>query len=93
MKNIVYILLVFAVILFVIKRGREKSRIEMIDYLNANVSNVSGKWTQMSNDELASVYKVMALVKQSIRPTEQAYINAMDVLKKYGIANNSLVNV
>lgn len=93
MKNIVYILIALAIILFVIKRGRQTSRIDMIDFLNANVSNVDGKWTQMSNDELASVYKVMALIKQSIKPTEQAYITAMDTLKKYNIANNSLVNI
>lgn len=93
MNKIAYILIGIAVILFFIKRGRAKTRIEMIDYLNINVSNADGKWTQMSNDELASVYKVMALIKQSIKPTEQAYIDAMDVLKKYDVTNTSLVNV
>lgn len=93
MNKVIMTILIIAAILFIVKKSRTKSRIDMIDFLNAKVSNADGKWTQMSTDELGKVYKVMSLVTQSIRPTEQAYIEAMDVLKKYGVTTNSLVTV
>lgn len=92
-KNILILLVIIAIGIYLWKKSRDKSRVEMIDFLNVNVSNVDGKWTNMSNDELASVYKTFALIKTGIRPKIEDYTQAMDTLKKYGIENGSLVKV
>jgi|GEM_PF-5286607 len=76
------LLIVLAVILL---RKKEVSRIEMIDYLNSEVGNSNGKWVGMQDDELRQVYKAFKLIKQSVRPSQEDYIKATDILKKYNI--------
>lgn len=92
-KNIFILLIIIAIGVYLWKKSRDRSRIDMIDFLNANVSNAGGKWVAMDNDELGSVYKVFALVKQGVRPNETDYNNAMNTIKKYDITYDSIVNV
>lgn len=86
MNRYIITIVLLIVLAVVILRKKEVSRVEMIDYLNAEVGNSNGKWVAMQDDELRQVYKVFKLIKQSVKPTESEYLKATDILKKYNIS-------
>lgn len=87
MNRTLIITLVAVVVLFFLLRKKEMTRIEKIDWLNANVANNDGVWTKLTDDELKTVYKPFALVKQNVKPDEGEYLQALEVLRKYGAEN------
>lgn len=83
-KNFIILILIAFVAWYVIKR-KSISRTEMIDFLNTNVAYPDGAWTKLTDEELRTVYKPFALIKQNIKPGEEMYLQAQTILNKYGI--------
>lgn len=83
-KNFIILILIALVAWYVIKR-KSISRTDMIDFLNANVAYPDGAWTKLTDEELRTVYKPFALIKQNIKPGEEMYLQAQTILNKYGI--------
>ncbi len=89
-KNILILIVVASLVLFLWDRGVLMSRIQKIDWLNANVSNGSGNWVKMTDDELTQVYKPFALIKKGAKPDASEWLKVLDILKKYQI-NDALM--
>lgn len=84
MKNLVLIIVVTIVVLYLI-RNKTTSRESMIDLLNTQVGYEGGVWARMTDEDLKTVYKFFALIKQNVKPSQTDYLNAVQVGKKYKI--------
>lgn len=90
-KNFILLILIAFVAWYVIKR-KSISRAEMIDFLNNKVGlpYKTATWTMLTDEELRIMYKPFALVVKNIQPTEEMYLDANNVLKKYGMSFEQL---
>lgn len=86
MKHYVITIVLLLALMFILLRKKEISRIEMIDYLNAEVGNVNGVWVNMSDEDIRQVYKVFKLIKQGVKPSQSDYLKAHDLAVKYKIS-------
>lgn len=85
-KSFIITVVLAVAFLWIISRHK-KGRIEMIDWLNINVSG-NGEWVKMTDEELRTVYKPFAMIKNSALPNQSEYLKAVNVLDKYGIKNS-----
>lgn len=86
MRTLVIVGIVAIVVIFLINK---KNRIDKIDFLNSNVGP-TGKWTQMSTDELNTCFTVWALIAKELKPSDEDYLQMMQIFKKYGITEKDL---
>jgi len=84
-KNTIIVLLVGVIIVYLYMKPKINTRQQMIDWLNVNISNGQGNWSQLTDEELITVYCPLSLVKKGAAPTGSQYLMALDVLKKYNI--------
>lgn len=83
-NKLLLIVLLLGIILFVLRK-KSISREDMIDFLNIRVGYENGVWTKLSDEELRTVYKPLALVKQNITPATGDYLAAVEIGRKYGL--------
>ncbi len=86
MKNYLVVIVVLVIVALVVLRKKAISRIEIIDFMNAQVGNSNGKWVGMTDPELRQVYSSFALIKQGVKPTDSEFLKTQDILKKYSIS-------
>lgn len=86
MKHYTVVIIVLIIVALIVLRKKAVSRVEIIDFMNAQVGNSNGKWTAMSDPELRQVYSSFALIKQGVKPSDSEFLKTQDILKKYSIA-------
>lgn len=77
------IVLTIAVVVWLVTRHKKVDRIEMIDWLNGNIG--AGEWVKMTDKELITIYKPLALVKSGVKPNQPAYLEVGEIFKKYNM--------
>lgn len=83
-NKLLLIVILLCIILFVLRK-KSISREEMIDFLNINVGYENGVWTKLSDEELRTVYKPLALIKQQVTPATGDYLAAVEIGRKYNL--------
>lgn len=86
MKRYIIVIFVLLVVALIVLRKKAISRIEIIDFMNAQVGHGKGIWVKLADDELRQVYKGFALVKQGVKPNDSEWLKIQDIFKKYNIA-------